>query len=91
MRFGLRSKAVDKVEDVKAGLISTRRIIFTPSVALKDELKNTAIQITCIDRNGKEVKRVTSGDSGDIEDPENTQPSSGGQTQPSGDVPGEGD
>ena len=44
MRFGLRSKAVDKVEDVKAGLISTRRIIFTPSVALKDELKNTAIQ-----------------------------------------------
>ncbi len=93
MRFGLRSKAVDKVEDVKAGLISTRRIIFTPSVALKDELKNTAIQITCIDRNGKEVKRVTSGDSGDIEDPENTQPSSGGNgnTQPSGDVPGEGD
>ena len=92
MRFGLRSKAVDKVEDVKAGLISTRRIIFTPSVALKDELKNTAIQITCIDRNGKEVKRVTSGDGGDIEDPENTQPSNGGgQTQPSGDVPGEGD
>ena len=95
MRFGLRSKAVDKVEDVKAGLISTRRIIFTPSVALKDELKNTAIQITCIDRNGKEVKRVTSGDSGDIEDPEsgnqNGGGNGGGNTQPSGDVPGEGD
>ena len=31
--------------------------------------------------------------SGDIEDPENTQPSNGGNqnTQPSGDVPGEGD
>jgi hypothetical protein len=65
-------------------------------VALKDELKNTAIQITCIDRNGKEVKRVTSGDSGDIEDPEN--PSSGAGTNnggtsptPTGDVPGEGD
>ena len=98
MRFGLRSKAVDKVEDVKAGLISTRRIIFTPSVALKDELKNTAIQITCIDRNGKEVKRVTSGDSGDIEDPESgnqngggNSGNGGGNTQPSGDVPGEGD
>ena len=96
MRFGLRSKAVDKVEDVKAGLISTRRIIFTPSVALKDELKNTAIQITCIDRNGKEVKRVTSGDIGDIEDPENTQPSNGGGNQGGGgynssDDPGEGD
>ena len=93
MRFGLRSKAVDKVEDVKAGLISTRRIIFTPSVALKDELKNTAIQITCIDRNGKEVKRVTSGDSGDIEDPENTQPSNGGGQGGGTDHgnPGEGD
>ena len=93
MRFGLRSKAVDKVEDVKAGLISTRRIIFTPAVELKDELAGTAIQITCYDRDGKEVKRVTSTDSGDIEDNENTQPSDGGggNTQPSGDVPGEGD
>ena len=97
MRFGLRSKAVEKVEDVKAGLISTRRIIFTPSVDLKDELANTAIQITCIDRTGKEVKRVTS-TSGEVEDPENDQPTNGGgnqggggNTQPSGDVPGEGD
>ena len=45
MRFGLRSKAVEKVEDVKTGLIESRRIIFTPDVDLKDELKNTAIQI----------------------------------------------
>ena len=71
MRFGLRSKAVEKVEDVKTGLIETRRIIFTPSVDLKDELKNTTIQITCIDRTGKEVKRVNSSDEGTIEDPEN--------------------
>ena len=70
MRFGLRSKAVEKVEDVKTGLIETRRIIFTPDVDLKDELKNTTIQITCIDRNGKEVKRVNSSDEGNIEDPE---------------------
>ena len=95
MRFGLRSKSVEKVEDVKAGLISTRRIIFTPSIDLKDELASTAIQITCIDRNGKEVKRVTSTDSGDIEDPENTQPSNGGNQGGGGynssDDPGEGD
>ena len=71
MRFGLRSKAVEKVEDVKTGLITTRRIVFTPSVDVKDELKNTSIQITCIDRNGKEVKRVTSTDPGTIEDNEN--------------------
>ena len=69
MRFGLRSKAVEKVEDVKTSLITSRRIIFTPSVDLKDELASTAIQITCIDRNGNEVKRVTS-TSGDVEDPE---------------------
>ena len=77
MRFGLRSKAVEKVEDVKTGLIETRRIIFTPSVDLKDELKNTTIQITCIDRTGKEVKRVNSSDEGTIEDPENQ----GGENQ----------
>ena len=95
MRFGLRAKSVEKVDEVKAGLITSRRIIFTPAVELKDELAGTAIQITCYDRDGKEVKRVTSTDSGDIEDPENTQPSNGGNqggnTQPSGDVPGEGD
>ena len=72
MRFGLRSKAVEKVEDVKAGLISTRRIIFTPSVDLKDELAATSIMITCYDRNGNEVKRVTS-TSGEVEDNEDNE------------------
>ena len=71
MRFGLRSKAVENVNDVKTSLISSRRIIFTSSVDLKDELANAAIQITCIDRNGKEVKRVTSSDDGNVEDDEN--------------------
>ena len=37
---------------------------------LKDELANTSIQITCYDRNGEIVKRVTS-TSGEVEDPEN--------------------
>ena len=71
MRFGVRAKAVEKLDDVKTGLITTRRIVFTPSVDVKDELKNTSIQITCIDEDGTVLKRVTSGDSGDIEDPEN--------------------
>ena len=52
-------------------LISVRRIIFTPNVELKDELKNTSIQITCLDEDGNVLKRVTSGDSGDIEDDSN--------------------
>ena len=77
MRFGLRSKAVEDVNKVKAGLITSRRIIFTPSVDLKDELAATAVQITCYDRDGNEVRRVTSTDSGDIEDTENE----GGNTQ----------
>ena len=68
MRFGVRSKAVEKLEDVKANLISVRRIIFTPNVDVKDELKNTSIQITCLDEDGNVLKRVTSGDSGDIEE-----------------------
>ena len=71
MRFGLRAKSVEKVEDVKAGLITSRRIIFTPTTDLKDELADTAVQITCYDREGKEVKRVTSTDEGNVEDPEN--------------------
>jgi predicted histone-like DNA-binding protein len=71
MRFGLRSKSVDDVNKVKSSLITSRRIIFTPDVDLKDELKNTAIVIACYDRDGKEVKRVTSAYDGDIEDNEN--------------------
>ena len=70
MRFGLRAKSVDDVNKVMAGLITSRRIIFTPDVDLKDELAKTAVQITCYDRDGKEVKRVTSTDEGNVEDPE---------------------
>ena len=71
MRFGLRAKSVANVNEVKAGLIRSRRIIFTPTTDLKDELADTAIQITCYDRNGNEVKRVTSADEGIVEDNEN--------------------
>ena len=84
MRFGLRAKSVEKVEDVKAGLISTRRIIFTPTQDLKDELADTAIQITCYDRNGEIVKRVTSADAGNVEDNEGTDPSTGSGTENQG-------
>ena len=77
MRFGLRSKAVEDVNKVKAGLITSRRIIFTPSVDLKDELANTAVQITCYDRDGNEVKRVTSSDDGTVEDNETTNDTNG--------------
>ena len=77
MRFGLRAKSVENVNDVKAGLITSRRIIFTPDSELKDELAKTAVQITCYDKDGKEVKRVTS-TSGEVEDPENGSTGSNG-------------
>ena len=96
MRFGLRAKSVEKVDEVKSSLIKTRRIIFTPSQELKDELTNTAIQISCFDRNGDEVKRVTSSDPGTIEDTENPSSSNSdeqnqNQAPTGGVVPGEGD
>ena len=70
MRFGLRSKSVADVSEVSTGLITSRRIIFTPASDLKKELKETSIAITCYDRDGKEVKRVASADEGKVEDPE---------------------
>ena len=70
MRFGLRAKSVANVNDVKTSLISSRRIIFTPAVDLKEELAKTSINITCYDRNGEEVRRVTSSDAGVVEDPD---------------------
>ena len=86
-RFGLSAQSVDDVNKVKTSLIKVRRIIFTPAVELKDELKSTAVVISCYDRNGKEVKRVTSADDAEIDD------GTGGSSAPSGgssDIPGGG-
>ena len=82
MRFGVRAKSVATVGEVAGSLITARRVIFTPNVDIKDELQRTPIQITCIDRNGKVVKNVTSGDSGDVEDPDKDP--NGGGTNPGG-------
>ena len=91
MRFGVRSKAVADLEDVKTSLISVRRIIFTPNVDLKDELKNTSIQITCLDEDGNVLKRVTSADDAEVEDPENPNVNGNGNDNTGGDNQGGGD
>ncbi|MBR2184934.1 MAG: DNA-binding protein [Prevotella sp.] len=85
MRFGLRSESVADVNDVASKLITSRRIVFTPSVDLKQELKQTSVNITCYDRNGEVIKRVTS-DAGEVEeDNENeNQNENGGGTNPNG-------
>lgn len=68
MRFGLRSTAVDDVKKVSSSLITSRRVIYTPSVEIKKALAETSVSITCYDRNGKIVKTVSSDDKDDIED-----------------------
>ena len=81
MRFSVRSKSVQNVEDVKTSLITARRVIFTPSKEVKDELQATKIAITCYDKDGNIVKRVTSADTNDVEDNEGTE---GGQSGDNG-------
>ena len=71
MRFGLRSNAVADVNMVGTDLITSRRVIFTPNSSIKQELASTSVNITCYDRNGNVVKRVTSSDEGSVEEPTN--------------------
>ena len=82
MRFGVRAKSVETVAEVASGLITARRVIFTPNVDIKEELQRTAIQITCYDKDGKVIKNVTSCDGGSVEDPDNTP--GGGDNNPGG-------
>lgn len=89
MRFGIRAASVEKVEDVSTNLITSRRVIFLPSVAIKEELAKTSISITCYDKEGKRIKTVTSTDKDDIEEDDgNTTP--GGGEAPGGGGDNEG-
>lgn len=91
MRFGLRAASVDDVNKVATGLITSRRVIFTPNSDIKEELARTSVNITCYDRNGKIVKRVTSSDEGEVEDPDQNTSTGGNPQQPgSGTQPGSG-
>ena len=99
MRLGVRAKSVATVNDVASSIITSRRVLFTPSTQIKRELADTSINITCYDRNGNVVKKVTSSDDGNIDDPENDpsgggdNPNGGGGNTPSGGNanPGSGD
>ena len=90
MRFGLRASSVADVNKVGTSLITSRRVIFVPNTEIKDELAKTSINITCYDRNGELVKRVTSSDSGDIEDPEAEDNGSTGNGSSTGSETGNG-
>lgn len=62
MRFGVQGKAVENIDDVSVELIRTRKVVFTPAVAVKQALANTAISITCYDTDGNLIKRETVGE-----------------------------
>ena len=87
MRFGLRATSVTNVNLVGTDLITSRRVIFTPSTAIKQELQNTSVNITCYDRNGEIVKRVTSEDDNDVEDDDDDETP---EENPGGNNPGGG-
>jgi len=84
MRFGVRATSVADVSDVSSSLITSRRVIFTPSTDIKNELAETSINITCYDRDGKVIKQVTSDDDAAVEDPEDPNTGGGGSDNTSG-------
>lgn len=86
MRFGINATSVSTVEKVSNGLITARKVIFTPSKKIKNELIKTGIRIACYDRYGKLVKTVNSSndDTGDFEVELISSPETGGTFEGAG-------
>ena len=90
----MNANAVADEKDVAKSLIRNRKVVFTPSVDIKNELKQLKVSITCYDKDGKEVKRVTDDNSEeevvDNEGGENGQQNGGGTNEGGGGNSGEG-
>ncbi len=82
LRFSMNANAVADVNDVAKSLIRSRKVVFTPSVDIKNELKQLKVAITCYDKDGKEVKRVT--DDNTEEEVVDNEGNGGGQTPDGG-------
>ena len=78
MLFGINATSVEDVNKVASSLITSRRVIFVPSTDIKRELQTTAVSITCYDRNGEVVRRVTSTDDGTVDTPDEGGEENGG-------------
>ena len=73
LRFSMNASAVEDVNDVAKSLIRSRKVVFTPNTDIKNELKQLKVSISCYDKDGNEVKRVTDDTTNEeVEDPENT-------------------
>ena len=82
LRFSMNANAVADVNDVAKSLIRSRKVVFTPSVDIKNELKQLKVAITCYDKDGKEVKRVTDDNSEEeVVDNEGTGGNGGGTNE----------
>ena len=83
LRFSMNANAVADVNDVAKSLIRSRKVVFTPSVDIKNELKQLKVAITCYDKDGKEVKRVTDDNSEEevLDNGENGQQNGGGSNE----------
>jgi predicted histone-like DNA-binding protein len=79
LRFSMNANAVEDVNDVAKSLIRSRKVVFTPGVEIKNELKQTKVSITCYDKDGNEVKRVTD-DNSNENDNDNGNGNQGGNT-----------
>ena len=83
LRFSMNANAVADVNDVAKSLIRSRKVVFTPSVDIKNELKQLKVAITCYDKDGKEVKRVTDDNSEEevLDNGDNSQQNGGGTNE----------
>ena len=87
LRFSVSGQSVEDVNKVAKELIATRKVVYTPSTDIKDELCNTSISITCYDKDGNEVKRVQDESEGEDIDQgdDNTQTGGTGSNTDNGD------
>ena len=60
MRFGVKAASASTIEKVSSDLITARKVIFTPSMDIKNELRTTSVSIACYDRNGQLIKTINS-------------------------------
>ena len=83
LRFCMNASAVADVNEVAKSLIRSRKVVFTPSVDIKNELKQLKVAITCYDKDGKEVKRVTDDNSEEevLDNGDNGQQNGGGTNE----------
>ena len=77
LRFSMNADAVADVNDVAKSLIRSRKVVYTPSVDIKNELKQLKVSITCYDKDGNLVKRVTD-DTSNENDNDNVNENGGG-------------